>query len=171
MATRLILLNVRTFVNILENEKNEELEDRAELQKTRKRIRKAIRMAPPANDYVSECCRLTALIMMKAEETSQPLRVAVEDTTYLDELRFALQQTDTENLWAEHIGLLFWVIVISNAAAFHTSHHLFTTTILTNLMFEACYSDYDLDVALVPLEKMIWFEGYCKSGQSVLPLR
>ena len=178
LGLQLLSLNMRTFMAILQNEKHEDLANRSQLQRIRTEIRKAIRMVPPLigskrmeHEHIYECCRLTSLIMLRAEEASLSLRAAVENTTILEDIRHSLQHTDTANLWGDHIGLLFWVIVVVNAAAFHTTHHLFTTSILTNLMFEVCYSDYDLDVALIPLEKMIWFEGYCKSGRSVLPIR
>lgn len=158
---------------ILEKENNVNLESRSGLLASKDRVRKAILQAPSAcgQDHIYECCRLTALMIVKAEMNSVPLRVAVQDTEILEDLQRSLKHTDAgSELWGQHIGLLFWVIVLANAAAYHTPYHLFTTSILTNLMFEACFAEYDLAVALTPLKGMISFEEYCRTGRS-LPIR
>lgn len=181
VSTRLVLLNVRALIRLHEEEMHHGLANRSQFEQKRVGIRKAIRMAPPitqshngkldAQDYIYECCRLTAMIMIGAEAGSCSFRAAVENTTMVTDLAYAIRHTDVPNMWNEHIGLFFWVTFIANTVAYHTPSHLFTTSILTNLMFEACYSDYDLSVALKPVQKITWFEEHCRSGQSKLPLR
>jgi len=116
--------------------------------------------------YMYECCRLTTMLLLRAEANDCRLRDAAYDTDILARVAYALRKTDLYSLWGGQIGLLFWVVMVCYAAA--SIGHFFRRTsnfLLTNFSLAIRGTDCHFAVALRPLDKLRWFERMCADGE------
>jgi hypothetical protein len=62
---------------------------------------------PYHNDFIYECCRLTALLQMTMLEN--PCRTDIR--SLVTQLKEALKKTELTNYWGNMIGVLWWILM------------------------------------------------------------
>jgi hypothetical protein len=103
-------------------------------------------------DWVFECCRLTAVIMLKAIESAQAL--ASSDLALTLSLVGALEKTDIGGNWGELSGLLYWVSMVGAASSQGRPGHRLLDSTLGRTMSEIAFTALDFGSAFGPIQ---WF--------------
>jgi hypothetical protein len=62
---------------------------------------------PYHNDFIYECCRLTALLQMTMLE--DPCQTDIR--SLVTQLKEALKKTELTNYWGNMIGVLWWILM------------------------------------------------------------
>jgi hypothetical protein len=106
---------------------------------------------PCSNDHVYEACRLTSLLLVDSVESNRHLRGIARNGSALQEIRLALQKTDLDGLWGPNIGLLYFVVVVFQSAAFGTLEYPFAHVLQARIHFQVTYSHDDWHGALLPM--------------------
>lgn len=89
-------------------------------------------------DYVYECCRLAALMMVCAVDTG--ISFSEVDNTLVDQLKSTMQKTDIGNTWGQMSGVLWWVCLIgASAATIGKPQHSYIDTVLRQTMHVLTY--------------------------------
>lgn len=112
-----------------------------------------------------ECCRLTAILMTRAISRGMTWSDAASGTTYAKDIIFSLSNSDTEGLWGDHVGLLYWVSLISYAVLCKTGYRLFSAGMTHRLISEVTFGDQDPRIGIHSLIKMGRFGEKCSSGE------
>lgn len=61
-------------------------------------------------------------------------------------------------------GVLFWVTLVSAAAARQTQDWPFLMGLAVRLMFEMCYNNWCWAAAISPVKRFTWLQVTCESG-------
>ena len=104
-----------------------------------------------SNDHMYEACRLTSILLISSVGHDRHWRFAAEGTSILQHIREALQKTDLEVLWDKNIGLLYYVALVFQGAAFGTPEYPFGHVLQGRIHFEVCCSYSDWYGALKPM--------------------
>jgi hypothetical protein len=112
-----------------------------------------------------ECCRLTANLMTRAISQGMTWSEAASGTTYAKDIIFSLSNSDTEGLWGDHVGLLYWVSLISYAVLCKTEYRLFGAGIIHRLISEVTFGDQDPRIGIHSLKRLGGFREKCSSGE------
>jgi hypothetical protein len=112
-----------------------------------------------------ECCRLTAILMTRAISQGVTWSDAASGTTYTKDIIFSLSNSDTEDFWGEHVGLMYWVSLITYAVLHKTRKRLFGAGIVHRLISEVTFGDQDPLIGVHSLMRMGRFEEKCRSGE------
>lgn len=112
-----------------------------------------------------ECCRLTAILMTRAVSRGMTWSDAANGTTYTKDIISSLSNSDTEDLWGDHVGLLYWVSLIAYAVLHRTRYRLFSAGIAHRLVSEVTFGDQDPRIGIRSLTRMGGFEEKCRNGE------
>ena len=110
----------------------------------------------PKGKWIFECCRLTAMIMLNAIETAQPL--ASSDSASTLGLVGALEKTDIGGNWGEVSGLLYWISMIGSASSQGRPGHRLLDSSLGRIMCEIAFTASDFGSAVEPLRQFSRFQ-------------
>ena len=112
-----------------------------------------------------ECCRLTALLMLRfALHGGVSWYDATTGTTYVEDVVQSLSNSGPEDLWGEHVGLCYWVGHIVRAVMHWTPYRLFATGLVHRLIAESALGDSDPRIGAQSLRRLAEFEERCISG-------
>ena len=119
--------------------------------------------SPQVHRY--ECRRLTAILMTRMVSRGESWCDAANGTTFGEDIIFSLSNSDPEDLWGEHVGLLYWVSLVAYAVLHRTRYRLFGAGIVHRLISEITFGDQDPRIGVHSLKKMGQFEEKCRSGE------
>jgi hypothetical protein len=112
-----------------------------------------------------ECCRLTAILMTRMVGRGETWSDAANETTYINDIIFSLSNSDPEDLWTDHVGLLYWVSLIAYAVLHKTRYRLFGAGIVHRLISEVTFGDQDPRIGVHSLKTLGRFEEVCRIGE------
>lgn len=105
-------------------------------------------LAPPD---ILRLCRMTANIMARTCHLGVAMRLAVEGTALVKNIKSGLQRSDLGQLWGPNIGVLYWIVLVTHCASFGREHYLFFHTTLMRLWFQMTCQKDDWRGALKPM--------------------
>jgi hypothetical protein len=111
-----------------------------------------------------ECCRLIAIVMTRAVSRGVTWSDAASWATFEEDIIFSLSNSDTEDLWGEHVGLLYWVSLVTYAVLHKTRQRLFGAGLIHRLISEVTFGDQDPRIGVDSLMRIGRFEEKCTSG-------
>jgi hypothetical protein len=113
-------------------------------------------------DYVYECCRLAAVMMMRAIDTTTPFRDL--HTDMVSELKAAMQKTDIGNTWGQMSGVLFWIALVGSSAAIGKPQHSYMDSVLRRLIYELTYKNPIFEVVTIATWNFIRIQSILGNG-------
>ena len=114
-----------------------------------------------------ECCRLTALLMLRfAVNGGKSWYDAANGTSFVEDIVYSLSNCGPEDLWGDHVGLFFWVVHVARAVLHWTQYRLFSTGLVHRLISESALGDSDPRIGAQSLRMMAEFEEKCISGEA-----
>jgi hypothetical protein len=119
--------------------------------------------SPQVHRY--ESCRLTAILMTRVASRGESWSDAASGTTFEEDITFALSNSDTDDLWGEHVGLLYWVSLITYAVLHKTKYRLFSAGLVHRLISEITFGDQDPHIGIHSLKCLGKFEEVCRIGR------
>jgi hypothetical protein len=119
--------------------------------------------SPQVHRY--ESCRLTAILMTRVVSRGESWSDAASGTTFEEDIIFALSNSDTDDLWGEHVGLLYWVSLITYAVLHKTKYRLFSAGLVHRLISEITFGDQDPHIGIHSLKCLGKFEEVCRIGR------
>jgi len=112
-----------------------------------------------------ESCRLAAILMTRVASRGEAWSDAANGTTFEDDIIFALSNSETDDLWEEHVGLLYWVSLITYAVLHKTRYRLFSAGLVHRLISEITFGDQDPHIGIHSLKRLGKFEEAYRSGK------
>jgi hypothetical protein len=111
-----------------------------------------------------ECCRLTAVLMMRVVKLGKSWFDAASGTSYMGQIVFSLGNSNLGDFWGEQVGLLLWVSLIAHAVMHRTEDRPFISAIIHRLFSEICCSDHP-HIGVNSSKDLAEFLEKCISGQ------
>ena len=141
---RILVIQTRNLYVLWQQDHNEtedsdpnDLPDRSQLYKD---LKSTTASRGASTDYIYESCRLTAELSILAFQKSSTWLAAAQGTSIVRRTRDAILKTDLGSLWGDHVGLLYWIVLIMQCASWGTSDYVFFHSIISRFYFELCYS-------------------------------
>ena len=122
-------------------------------------------LVTPRQVHRYESCRLTAVLMTRMISGGTTWSDAASDTSFEEEIVFSLSNSDLEDFWGEHVGLLYWVSLIAYAVLHKTRHRLFGAGLVHRLISEITFGDQDPHIGIQSLKRLSNFEEGCRIGK------
>jgi hypothetical protein len=111
-----------------------------------------------------ESCRLTAILMTRVASRGETWSDAASGTTFENDIIFSLSNSDTGELWGEHVGLLYWVSLVAYAVLHKTRYRIFGAGLVHRLISEISYGDQDPLIGIHSLKRLGKFEEAWRTG-------
>jgi len=120
-------------------------------------------------DYIYQCCRLTATILLNAAESHLPLSSCVENQPIVRQLEHNLKFAKSPTSWGVFRGVYFNVVLVGTVASLGTSSYRYLRSLLgSSAGYYACGV---WEGGHQPLAKLKRFQDFCRSKKSsILPL-
>jgi hypothetical protein len=117
-------------------------------------------------DYIYQCCRLTATLLLNAAESHLPLSSCVENQPIVRQLEHNLKFAESPKSWGVFKGVYFNVALVGTLASLGTSSNRYLRSrIGTSAGYYACGV---WDGALRPLITLKKFQDFCRSEKAPL---
>jgi hypothetical protein len=113
-----------------------------------------------------ESCRLTAILMTRVVSRGETWSDAASGTTFEKDIIFALSNSDPDDLWGEHVGLLYWTSLVAYAVLHKTRYRLFSAGLVHRLISEITFGDQDPHIGIHSLKCLGKFEEVCRMRDS-----
>jgi hypothetical protein len=120
--------------------------------------------SPQVHRY--ESCRLAAILMTRVVSRGETWSDAADGTTFEKDIVFSLSHSDPDDLWGEHVGLLYWVSLIAYAVLHKTRYRLFGAGLVHRLISEISFGDQDPHIGVHSLKCLGKFEEVCRMRDS-----
>lgn len=126
---------------------------------------------PTSEDWIYECCRLAAIVMIGAALRSSSLHTEAVRSGLVAHAQRALRMADTDDLWGQMSGVLFWVVWVfhvrdvdvADQSASDTTNFAWLTALQLRLQMHAMYARSQWACTL-PVATIIRFQSACLSG-------
>jgi hypothetical protein len=172
--TMYILFNAKALIDLVVGFDEGAIEE-ADFNITLSHIKTALERHPTQDlqiasegNWVFECCRLTAMIMLNAIETAKPLMSS--DSAFTLGLVGALEKTDVGDNWGELSGILYWVSMIGSASSQGRPGHRLLDSTLGRIMCEIAFTPSDFGSAVEPIRQFSRLQiAIQRRSQAALP--
>jgi hypothetical protein len=115
-------------------------------------------------DYIYQCCRLTATILLNAAESHLPLSSCVKNQPIVRQLEHNLKFAESPTSWGVFRGVYFNVILVGTVASLGTSSSRYLRSLLRS---SAGYYVCGIwEGAHQPLATLKRFQDFCRSEKA-----
>jgi len=115
-------------------------------------------------DYIYQCCRLTATLLLNAAESHLPLSSCVKNQPIVRQLEHNLKFTEPMTSWGVFRGVYFNVLLVGTVASLGTSSNQYLKSLLgISAGYYACGVWEGIQQPLATLKK---FQDFCGSKKA-----
>ena len=115
-------------------------------------------------DYIYQCCRLTATILLNAAESRLPLNSCTKNQPIVRQLEHNLKFAESPRSWGAFRGVYFNVILVGTVASLGTSSNRYIRSLLRS---SAGYYVCGIwEGAHQPLATLKRFQDFCRSEKA-----
>jgi hypothetical protein len=141
------------------------LRERAAVRKDIERFLDVRITVSGAGTAMLSSCQWAARVMLRAEQQRLPIRAAAAQIVANPRLVTCLRTTDLDGLWADNMGMLFWVVCICHRATSRKCFPLLTTGLLSRFAHIVAQSQQYHTAALEPVKRLEMFERLCSKPE------
>ena len=117
-------------------------------------------------DYIYQCCRLTATLLLNAAESHLPLSSCVQNQPIVRQLEHNLKFAESATSWGAFRGVYFNVVLVGTAASLGTKSNQYLKSLLgTSAGYYACSVWEGVQQPLATLKR---FQDFCRSEKAPL---
>lgn len=117
-------------------------------------------------DYIYQCCRLTATLLLNAAESHLPLSSCVKNQPIVRQLEHNLKFAESPTSWGVFKGVYFNVVLVGTVASLGTSSNQYLKSLLgTSVGYYTCGV---WEGAQQPLATLKRFQDFCRSEKAPL---
>jgi hypothetical protein len=126
----------------------------------------ALALLKETKDYIYQCCRLTATILLNAAESHLPLSSCAKNQLVVRLLEHNLKFAESAASWGAFKGVYFNVVLIGTVASLGTSSHQYFRSLLR--LSTEYYTCGVWEGAYQPLAKLKRFQDFYRSEKAPL---
>jgi hypothetical protein len=117
-------------------------------------------------DYIYQCCRLTAMLLLNAAESHLPLSSCVKNQPIVHQLEHNLKFAESPTSWGVFRGVYFNVVLVGTVASLGASSNQYFKSLLgTSIGYYTCGV---WEGAQQPLATLKRFQDFCRSEKAPL---